>query len=89
MASPPRIKRFPLAKQRRMDELLDKNTNGLISDRERERLGVLVREAEALMAENAKRLGDFANEQSAAPPSHAVPVTVWVIPDVVADAAES
>jgi len=53
---PPRIERFPAAKQRRMDELLDKNSQGTITPEEKARLEELVAEAERLMVANAKRL---------------------------------
>ena len=78
----PIIKRFPAAKQQRLDELLEKNPTGTLTPREKERLHALVDEAEALMVANAKLLSDFAKRQSSPPPSQAVPVTVWVSPDV-------
>ncbi len=54
--SPPKVERFPAAKQRRMDELLDKNNDGTITPRETRRLEQLVAEAENLAIANAKRL---------------------------------
>jgi hypothetical protein len=56
----PRIERFPAAKQRRLDELLEKNSEGTITPRERARLEQLVAEAEKLMVGNARRLAEFA-----------------------------
>jgi hypothetical protein len=75
---PPRIKKFPAAKQRGMDLLLDKNCEGTITPRERASVEKLVAEAEALAVANGKRLAEFA-WQSAAPPN-SVPVTVWISP---------
>jgi len=75
---PPQIQQFPAAKQRRMDDLLDKNSEGTITPRERASLEKLVAEAEALAVANGKRLAEFAR-QSAAPPN-SVPVTVWISP---------
>lgn len=45
---PAKVRKFPAAKQRRMDELLDKNSEGTITASERAVL--------KLMVENAKRL---------------------------------
>lgn len=83
MKSPalPAIKKFPAAKQRRLDELLTKNSSGSITPREQQRLQALVDEAEALMVANAKMLADFARRQAPSVPSQAVPVTVWVSPE--------
>ena len=78
---PPKVKRFPAAKQRALDELLEKNSDGLITPNERVRLDQLVVEAERLMVANAKRLAQFSQKESAGPPSKAVPVTVWVKPE--------
>jgi hypothetical protein len=55
-SQPPKIEKFPAAKQRRLDELLDKNRVGTIRSRERSVLFRLVAEAEQLMVANAKRL---------------------------------
>lgn len=79
-AKPPKVKTFPLAKQRRLDELLEKNSSGTITERERTTLESLVAEAEKLMVANAQRLAEFARQQSPRPPVNAVPVTVWVNP---------
>ncbi|MBW3599794.1 MAG: hypothetical protein KY475_21305 [Planctomycetes bacterium] len=73
----PRIKKFAAAKQRRLDELLEKNSEGAITAAEKKKLETLVREAEQLMVENARRLTGL----SADGPSGAVPVTVWVRPE--------
>jgi len=76
---PPNVRKFPAAKQRRMDELLDKNSEGTITPKEKLVLPRLVAGAEALMIANAKRLVQFSRKASQ-PPSGAVPVTVWVQP---------
>jgi len=76
----PKLKKFPPAKQRRMDELLDKQSEGIISPAERARLQQLVAEAEQLMVENGKLLAAFAASDASPPAPGAVPVTVWVAP---------
>jgi hypothetical protein len=81
--TPPRIKRFPVAKQRRLDELLDRNAEGTITPKQKAALEQLVAEAEELMVYNLKRLAEFSKSQSPAPPPNAVPVTVWVSPQSV------
>ena len=78
---PPRLKRFPAAKQRRLDALLEKNSDGLITPEERVALEGLVAEAEQLMVVNAKRLAAFAGPEAARRRVGAVPVTVWVQPE--------
>jgi hypothetical protein len=78
--SPPKLKKFPATKQRRLDQLLEKNSEGTITSGERVKLQRLVDEAERLMAENARRLADF-SRSDAAVPADAVPVTVWVSPE--------
>ena len=55
---PPKVRKFPGPKQRRLDQLLDKNSQGTITASERESLVQLVTEAEQLMVENAKRLAE-------------------------------
>lgn len=75
---PPVIQRFPAAKQRRLDGLLDKNSAGTITPQEKARLAKLVAEAERLMVANAKRLARFAEGEATAAGAGAVPVTVWV-----------
>jgi len=77
---PPTLQRLPAAKQRRMDALLDKNSEGMISAREKAILERLVAEAERLMVANAKRLAAFSQQENGATPPTAVPVTVWVSP---------
>ena len=78
---PPRVKRFPAAKQRRLDLLLEKNSEGKITPGERAALEKLVAEAEQLIVANAKRLVDFSGSEASRPPAGAVPVTVWVKPE--------
>lgn len=78
--APPAIRRFPLAKQRRMDELLDKNREGTITSKELSVLKRLVEEAESLAVANAKRLAMFAERSSSHRPVNSVAVTVWVSP---------
>ena len=81
---PPPLQRLPSAKQRRMDELLEKNGEGTISLKEKAVLDRLVARAEELMVANGKRLADYAEKVK--DPVHsvdAVPVTVWVAPSRV------
>lgn len=77
-AAPPNVERFPVAKQRRLDTLLEKNSHGTITPREKVLLKKLVDEAEQLMVANGKRLAAFSGNTGL--PSAAVPVTVWVAP---------
>jgi hypothetical protein len=77
---PPKVQRFPAAKQRRLDQLLEKNSEGTISVKEKANLEQLVAEAQELMVANARRLADFSKSQAMRPPNGAVPVTVWVQP---------
>jgi hypothetical protein len=79
--SPPKIKKFSAAKQRRMDELLDKNSEGTITPSEKLRLERLVAEAEELTVANAKLVARFSQDDVADSPPGAVPVTVWVSPE--------
>lgn len=79
-----KIVRLLPAKQRRLDLLLDKNADGVISARERAELVKLVAEAEQLMAANARRVRRMSLD-SAKPMKTAVPVTVWVQPDKDSD----
>lgn len=53
---PQKLKKLSAAKQRRMDELLEKNREGTIASEERVQLEELVSEAEQIIAANAKRL---------------------------------
>ena len=79
---PPKIEKFPAAKQRRMDQLLEKNCAGTITAREKARLEQLVSEAEQLMVVNARRLADFSRGEKARGPANAIPVTVWLQPQL-------
>ena len=76
---PPRLNKLSSAKQRRLDELLDKNSEGTITQPEKARLQRLVADAEQLMVVNAKRLAKFARKGISVP-AGAVPVTLWVKP---------
>jgi hypothetical protein len=78
--SPPKVQKFPAAKQRRLDRLLEKNREGTITPKEKAALERLVAEAEQLMVANVRRLAEFARAEAARPPGGAVPVTVWVQP---------
>jgi hypothetical protein len=80
--TPPKIKKFPSAKQRQLDQLLEKNADGTIRPKERVRLESLVAEAEELMVANSQRLSEFARSQSPQAPPSAVPVTIWVNPQL-------
>jgi uncharacterized FlgJ-related protein len=77
---PPKLKKFPEAKQVRMDELLERNRERRISSAEKAQLKDLVAEAEQLMVENAKRLAAFQKHEQTKVPSGAIPVTVWLKP---------
>ena len=79
--APPKLQSFPSAKQRRLDQLLDKNSEGTITPKEQAQLERLVAEAEKLMAANAKRLADFSRQDAGARSAGAVPVTVWIQPE--------
>lgn len=79
-STPPRVQKLAASKQRRLDRLLDKNSEGTITPKERAKLEALVAEAEALMVANAKRLANFARGRGGSPRGKAVPVTVWVQP---------
>lgn len=81
--APPKIKKLPAAKQRRLDQLLTQNAEGTIRESEKAKLKALVEEAEDLMMVNAVELAKFAKSQSPKAPISAVPVTVWVNPEVV------
>jgi hypothetical protein len=77
---PPQPAKFPAAKQRRMDQLLDKNREGTITPAEKVKLVVLVAEAERLMVDNLRQLEEFSRKEQVQAPAGAVPVTVWVAP---------
>jgi hypothetical protein len=70
------------AKQRRLDQLLDKNSEGSITESEKAKLKRLVSEAEELMVSNARRLADFSRNEAGRVPPDAIPVMVWVQPQV-------
>ena len=53
---PPVIEKFPADKQQMLDELLDRNSSGILDSKEKTKLENLVKEAEQLMVENALRL---------------------------------
>jgi hypothetical protein len=78
--APPKVHKFPAVKQRRLDHLLEKSSEGTITLKEKEVLEQLVAEAQELMVANAKRLADFSKGHGARPPAGSVPVTVWVQP---------
>ena len=79
-AVPPKVQKFAAAKQRRLDQLLEKNGEGTITPKEKAILEQLVAEAQALMVANTRRLAEFAKQQGVRPHAGAVPVTVWVQP---------
>lgn len=83
--APSVIRRFPLAKQRRMDGLLDKNREGTITAKELSVLKRLVAEVEQLMVANAKKLAAFAERGGDQHPANGVAVTVWVSPATTAN----
>ena len=58
---------FPAAKQRRLDLLLEKNSEGTITVNEAATLKQLVAEAEQLMVANVKRLAAFSKEEAKRP----------------------
>ena len=77
---PPKVQKFPAVRQRRLDQLLEKNSEGTITRREKAMLEQLVAKAEHLMVANAKRLAAFAHREAVRAPAAAVPVTIWVQP---------
>ena len=79
--APPRLQKLPAAKQRRLDQLLEKNSEGTLTRNEKAKLEQLVAEAERLMAANAQRLAAFAQQQKVRAPTGAVPVTIWIQPE--------
>ena len=81
-SAPPKLEKFSAAKQRRLDQLLEKNSEGTITDKDKAKLKLLVVEAEELMVSNARRLADFSQRDAVGAPVAAVPVTVWVRPHV-------
>jgi hypothetical protein len=81
---PPRVKKFPAAKQRQLNLLLEKNSEGNITPKEAIALRQLVTEAEQLAVDNARRLAEFAKSDAGRPSADAVPVTVWIKPGYAA-----
>jgi hypothetical protein len=77
-AIPPKLRKFPTIKQHRLDQLLEKNSEGIIGDKEKADLARLVAEAQELMIANAKTLVRFSKKEAPRPPAGAVPVTVWI-----------
>jgi hypothetical protein len=77
-SGPPRIEKLSAAKQRRLDDLLEKNSEGTITPREKLKLEQLVAQAEQLIVANAKRVAKFSRSEGA--PVAAVPV--WIQPDL-------
>ena len=51
-----KLQRFPGAKQKRLDQLMEKNNNGKLSAAEKQELSDLVRDAEELTLANARIL---------------------------------
>jgi hypothetical protein len=86
--APPKVQKFPAAKQRRLDKLLDKNSEGTITAKEKGALEQLVAQAQQLMVANARRLADFSRGQAGRAPAGAVPVTVWVQSQIRVKVAE-
>lgn len=82
--TPPELTAFPPAKQQRLDQLLllATSADGAITPAEKAELESLVAQAEELMIANARLLADFARTHSPQPPVAAVPVTVWVTPQL-------
>ena len=79
-----KVSKFPVHKQRRLHALLDKNSEGTITAREKATLEKLVAEAERLMVANAKRLARFSKQATQGRLADAKPVTVWIHPGQVA-----
>jgi len=73
------IQQFPQAKQVRLDELLERNSESSLTESEGRELAQLVAEAERLMVRNAQQLAGLAESSSQSGPA-ATPVTVWVKP---------
>ena len=78
---PPKLKKFAAAKQRRLDELLDKNSEGTITPAEKAAAGAASLRSRTTYGrkhETARSL--LANRDGSARHGAAVPVTVWVSP---------
>jgi len=82
--APPKLKKFPAGKQRRLDELLEKNSEGKLTGGEKSELERLVTQAEQLMVANARLLATFSRKDAGNAPQSAVPLTVWVSPQQTA-----
>jgi hypothetical protein len=78
---PPKLGKFPAAKQPRLDVLLEKNSEGTITTKQKAKLQQLVAEAEQWMVANARRLAEFSKRRTTSASAGAVPVTVWVQPE--------
>jgi hypothetical protein len=61
-----RLRRLSTAKQNRLDALMDKNNEGLLTSAERKELKALVRDAEDVALSNARKLAD--QRRSLTPP---------------------
>ncbi len=66
---PPEPEKLTVAKQRRMDELLEKNSEGTITPAEKATLEELVAQTEQLMVANAKRLAEFSEDEGVVAPA--------------------
>ena len=75
---PPKVQKFPAAKQRQLDQLLEENSEGTITPGEKATLKQLVAEAQELMVANARRLAESSKGEAMCPPAGAVHVAVWV-----------
>ena len=53
-----RLRRLPAAKQKRLDSLMGRSNEGALTKAERQELQALVREAEEIMLDNARRLAE-------------------------------
>ncbi|MFL5246152.1 MAG: hypothetical protein ACJ8FY_29130 [Gemmataceae bacterium] len=60
--------------------MLEKNSEGTTTTKEKLTLEHLVAEAQELMVANGRRLLEFSKKDAARPSADAVPVTVWVQP---------
>jgi hypothetical protein len=65
----PKVQMFPVAKQRRLDQLLETNSEGTITPGEKSALERLVGEAQELMLANARRLAEYSKGDAARPPA--------------------
>lgn len=72
------VQKFPIEKQARMDDLLDRCNRGRISRAEKMELESLVEDAEKLMVANSKRLAQYCRRHGGKREEQGTPVTVWV-----------